>query len=341
MHKRRFNELKLTFALRPQGPLLIKSGQESGADPTLLDMNFVRTDHGGGGKTVFLPGSSLKGTMRSYAEKIARTLAEGFDPQASHIPLACNPLTRSDRPGDDFNCGYAIEQRKLDDAQAKHAQSCPICRTFGNTVMAAHMQLTDAYPIHPFKKDSADLWHQTNRTSERDGVAIDRISGSVAHGPFTLEVVTQGAFYTSLTLHNFQLWQLGLLGIVLRDLGDGRVPMGFAKSRGLGRLSISYVRAEISYLGRFEPVENGFDFAANVYDVAGFLQPETAHAYGYFDDPDKAIAMPPEAEMSEAGEYGRITMKLKGKHVHDLWRASVPHWASYVRAWQAEVSHVP
>lgn len=336
MHKRRFNELKLTFALRPQGPLLIKSGQESGADPTLLDMNFVRTDHGGGGKTVFLPGSSLKGTMRSYAEKIARTLAEGYE---HYPPLSCNPLTRSNKPGADYNCGYAIEQKNLD-AKGTHALSCPICRTFGNTAMAAHMQLTDAYPVHPYKKDSTDLWHQTNDTSERDGVAIDRVSGSVAHGPFTLEVVTQGAFYASLTLHNFQLWQLGLLGIVLRDMGNGRVPMGFAKSRGLGRMSISYVRAEIAYPGRFEPVENGFDFAANVYDVAGFLKSE-ASDYGYFDDPNKAMPLPPEADMIEAGEFGRITMKLKGKQVHDLWRTAVPHWKNYVRHWQKEAAHVP
>ncbi len=276
--------------------------------------------------------------MRSYAEKIARTLAEGHNHHAEQIPLTCNPLTRSDKPGDEYNCGYAIEQRKLN-AKATHAHSCPICRTFGNTAMAAHMQLSDAYPIHPFKKDGSDLWHQTNRTSERDGVAIDRISGSVAHGPFTLEVVTQGAFYTSLTLHNFQLWQLGLLGIVLRDLGNGRVPIGFAKSRGLGRVRVTYVRAEISYPGRFDVVKNGSDFGANVYDVARFLTSD-ADAYGYFDDPEMAMPMPPEAEMVEAGEYGRITMKLKGKRVHDLWKTAVPHWASYVRAWQAEVPHV-
>lgn len=339
MHKQRFNEFTLTFALRPQGPLLIKSGQESGADPTLLDMNFVRTDHGQLGKTVFLPGSSLKGTMRSYAEKIARTLAEGYE---NPWPLSCNPLTRSDRPGDAYNCGYAAEKRKLEGGTAVHTHACPICRTFGNTTLAAHLRLADAYPQNPLLAEDADLFHQTNHTSPRDGVAIDRISGSVAHGPFTLEVVTQGAFYTSFTLHNFQLWQLGLLAIVLRDIGQGRVPIGFAKSRGLGRMEIEYLSAEISYPARFSSKEKDFDFAGNVYDVSQFMNgkaEENNNPYGYFPV-EKGISMPVGAELVEDGSYGRIATRLTGDQIDQLWRASVPYWATFVQGWQKEATHV-
>jgi CRISPR/Cas system CSM-associated protein Csm3 (group 7 of RAMP superfamily) len=300
-------------------------------------MNFVRTDHAQLGKTVFLPGSSLKGTMRSYAEKIARTLAEGY----GHMPpLSCNPLARSDRPGDQYNCGYAAEQKKLEGGTAVHAHACPICRTFGNTTLAAHLRQADAYPQNPLLAEDADLFHQTNHTSPRDGVAIDRISGSVAHGPFTLEVVTQGAFYTSFTLHNFQLWQLGLLAIVLRDIGQGRVPIGFARSRGLGRMEIEYLSAEIGYPARFSSQEGAFDFAANVYDVGQFMQPTAVDAYKYHPV-KQAIAMPAGAELVEDGSYGRIATRLTGEQIDALWRASVPYWANFVQGWQQqEAAHV-
>ncbi len=145
MHKRRFNEFTLNFTIRPQGPLLIKSGQESGADPTLLDMNFVRTHHGRlGDSTVYLPGSSLKGTLRSYAEKVARTLGE--ERGAHFPPFSCNPLGSSAHRGrDDYYCGKYLD--KKGDQADKHRLACPICRTFGHTSLASHLRLSDAYPM--------------------------------------------------------------------------------------------------------------------------------------------------------------------------------------------------
>ena len=44
MHKTRYNALRLTLAISPRGPLLIKAGGVS-ANPSLPDMQFVRTVH--------------------------------------------------------------------------------------------------------------------------------------------------------------------------------------------------------------------------------------------------------------------------------------------------------
>src|SRR3990172_9552844 len=110
MHKKMVNELRLSFSIAPRGPLLIKSGKESGADPTLLDMNFVRLHHAGlGRETVYLPGSSLKGTLRSYCEKIARTVGEGTNRQ---LPFSCNPLGNSNKPGAQYACGRYFDKHK-------------------------------------------------------------------------------------------------------------------------------------------------------------------------------------------------------------------------------------
>jgi CRISPR/Cas system CSM-associated protein Csm3 (group 7 of RAMP superfamily) len=332
MHKRRFNEFTLTFAIRPRGPLLIKSGQESGADPTLLDMNFVRTHHAAiGDRTVYLPGSSLKGTLRSYAEKIARTVGEG---RSAFPPFSCNPLGRSARPqANDYFCGQYLDKDEYSPAD-KHKYACPICRTFGHTSLAGHLRLSDAYPLDPADPAQMDILTLTNQTDERDGVAIDRVSGAVAVGPFNLEVVTQGTFFGSLTLHNFQLWQLGLLAIVLRDVSQGRVPIGFGKSRGLGRVEVEYRRAAVAYPGRFSLAADGRHFDQTLYDAADFLPDGEANAYGYVRPPG-ALALGDGAMVTEDGAYGRVEVTWEGQDaITELWRRCVPYWADFVNSWQ-------
>ncbi|HOT93413.1 MAG TPA: RAMP superfamily CRISPR-associated protein [Anaerolineae bacterium] len=303
MHKKLVNELRLTLRICPQGPLLIKSGQEAGANPTLLDMNFVRTHHATLGDTVYLPGSSLKGAIRSYCEKIGRTVGLAV----------CNPLDM--RSG----CGHRLERRaKIASGAELYQELCPICRIFGHTVMASHLHISDAYP-------TPETLEAVNATEERDGVAIDRVSGAVAVGPFQLEVVTRGAFETTLTLHNFQLWQVGLLAIALRDLGEQRVPLGFARSRGLGRVSVQYVALEIAYPGQF--VENdAHAFNRYVYGVTAFTP---AEEYGYFAE--TPLPLPQSGALDSA--WGRVSLTWQdSKAIAALLKATVAPWGAYVQA---------
>lgn len=303
MHRKLVNELRLAFRIRPEGPLLIKSGQEAGADPTLLDMNFVRTTHAELGRTVYLPGSSLKGTVRSYCEKIGRTV--GLD--------VCDPLDmKSPR-------GRKLERmaKTASGAEIYHAL-CPICRIFGRTVMASHLYFEDAYP-------TAETVTKANETEERDGVAIDRVSGAVAVGPFQLEVVTRGEFATHLTLRNFQLWQVGLLAVALRDLSEQRVPLGFARSRGLGRVSLHYDRLEIDYPGQF--LDTGKQaFGQFLYGVTAF---GSVDGYGYY--PEEPLPLPlPTTPLSE---WGRVSLVYEGAEaITDLLKATVAPWSAYVKA---------
>jgi CRISPR-associated RAMP protein (TIGR02581 family) len=303
MHKKLVNELRLTFLIRPQGPLLIKSGREAGADPTLLDMNFVRTTHAELGRTVYLPGSSLKGTLRSYCEKIGRTVGLGV----------CNPLDMKS------SCGRRWERTAKTASGAEIYQKlCPICRIFGHTVMASHVHFSDAYPTLETVKD-------VNETEERDGVAIDRVSGAVAVGPFQLEVVTRGAFAASLTLRNFQLWQVGLLAVALRDLADGRVPLGFARSRGLGRVSMDYDRLEISYPGQF--LETGArDLGRALYGVTAFVP---ADDYGFVAEQPLSLPVP----ITPSSAWGRVSLVYDAaEQIESVLKATVVPWSAYVQA---------
>jgi len=308
MHKQLVNELRLWFAIRPVGPLLIKSGKGAGVDPTRLDMNFVRVTHSEIGETVYLPGSSLKGVLRSYSEKIARTVGV----------KCCDPLGAQ-------SCGKISEGRPgLNSAQV-YANLCTICRVFGHMPMASHLRVSDAYPRDPFDPDRKVNWKElTNATEERDGVAIDRISGSVAVGPFQLEVVTRGGFFGQLYLRNFQIWQIGLLAIALRDIDNGMVPIGFAKSRGLGQVRVVYQRMEISYPGQMGAAATRW---GNV--LAGVTAFNVAGAANYNFEPEATLTLKTPGQV-ETG-WGRVTTQYNDEAgIKAALEASVERWAQFV-----------
>lgn len=247
MHKRFVNNSTIDLTLIPDGPILIKSGKE-GADPTKPDMEFVETYHQGG-RSIYLPGSSLKGAIRAHAERIVRTVGGERRPDGNAPGLwASDPLNDHDKQN---NPNFYLEdwknreKRKKPEERHSHPgaelykQSCFTSQLFGNTSVTSRFRVEDAYP----DKD------KPLKIEERNGVAIDRVFGSVAVGPFNYQVCTAGEFRTKIHLKNFSLAQLGLIGLVLRDLNDGWFGLGFAKSRGLGTVIVKFNSAVVQYPG--------------------------------------------------------------------------------------------
>ncbi len=232
MHKRLVNHCTIDFSIIPVGPILIKSGKE-GADPTKPNMEFVETYHAGG-RSVYLPGSSLKGAIRAHAERIVRTV--GSDKRPTLDPKSDKFTLWADDPLKNENYEY---YKKLPSAEI-YKQSSFTDQIFGNTSIASRFRIQDAYPT-----TSIPL-----KIEERNGVAIDRVFGSAVRGAlFNYEVCTSGDFRTKIHLKNFSLAQLGLIGLVLRDLDDGWFGIGFAKSRGMGTVKLQYHSAVVQYPG--------------------------------------------------------------------------------------------
>jgi CRISPR-associated RAMP protein (TIGR02581 family) len=227
MHKAIVNQCTIELNLIPQSPVLIKSGSQ-GADPTKPDMEFVETFHNGQ-KEIYFPGSSLKGAIRAQAERIVRTVgSQNYDQKAP------NQLWANDSLHDKRNY--------LKDQSPEHIylHSCFTDKMFGNTSIASRVRVEDAY-----YDAEAGL---PLVLEERNGVAIDRVTGAAVNKAlFNFEVCTSGAFSTKIHLKNFSLAQLGLIGLVLRDLNDGWFGIGFGKSRGLGTVEINYKRAIVRY----------------------------------------------------------------------------------------------
>ena len=58
--------------------------------------------------------------------------------------------------------------------------------------------------------------------------------------------MTGGSFNGELVLRNYPVWALGLMAIVIRDLDDNLLQVGFGKSRGFGFVSASAEDLQLS-----------------------------------------------------------------------------------------------
>jgi CRISPR/Cas system CSM-associated protein Csm3 (group 7 of RAMP superfamily) len=356
MLKATFLEGTIHLTIQPDGPLLIKAGDTGGADPTRPDMEFVRT-RAHGKEQIYLPGSSLKGVVRAQCERICRSL-DGKDryekaKERAHRltqdnnefvpPLADNPLIneREYKPykgGNDashFSSGvYFNKLRQQDKDKDKdkdkeldtaiiYRRSALTSQMFGHTSLAGRIRFADAYDTEPET--------QRERVEMRNGVAIDRVYGSVAVGPFNYETLVCGSFKTTITFRNTTLAQLGLLGLALRDLGAGRVGVGFGKSRGLGRVSATLNSFELRYptcdsdgdnvflLGRAnQPIATTRQFMG----LGALCSEQTYHL------PDKDIARLPDevGYQCDLSGMGLLLTAIGNEAVQSIWRACMPCW---------------
>ncbi|MGV3720925.1 MAG: type III CRISPR-associated RAMP protein Csx7 [Actinomycetota bacterium] len=308
MHKRWVSECLIHLELSSEGPLLIKSGitRADGAD--MVPVLTHRTDDKA---EPYLPGSSLKGVIRSHAERIARTLATS-GPKPSELSLgACNPFGKLGEPG--AACGARLEKRKKEGEALTppvvYRDSCPVCKIFGSTFLLGRAAVPDAYLV------PGCAWKQ----ERRDGVGIDRVTGGAAGtAKFDFEVVVGGRFQATLRMTNFELWQLGLLGFVLHDLSDGMVTVGSGRSRGLGEIRATVQSVEIRYpavLVKDRPEKQLYGLSA--------LQAEDAAKYGYWEGEASGVSVPG-LELRPDPLGLRRSLELSADHVLTLWQALAP-----------------
>ena len=131
MFKHTLNRAVVRLRFETVSPLLIRAG-DTGLDPARADLSCVRTRHATLGTTVYIPGSSAKGVIRSAAEALIR----GLGPK-----MACDPLDHRS------NCVASLD-RKLPTA-ALHAGHCLACRLFGSTRLRGRCAIRDLFPFAP------------------------------------------------------------------------------------------------------------------------------------------------------------------------------------------------
>lgn len=314
MHKQFVNHCTIDLSLIPYGPILIKSGKQ-GADPTKPEMEFVETYHAGG-RSIYLPGSSLKGAIRAHAERIVRTVGTDSRPNTPNLLWANDPLN------DNYNYLKDRHDKKLP-APEIYKKSSFTDQMFGNTSIASRIRIEDAYPVDP----------KQIKVEERNGVAIDRVFGSVVVGGlFDYQVCTAGEFRTKIHLKNFSIAQLGLIGLVLRDLDEGWFGLGFAKSRGLGTVEVKLNSAVVQYPGCELREQQIHSFRGHkqwshtlLLGAGAFLEDAERENYGF---PPNDIQQTPIAAEPMALDFG-VQLRWQGDSetgVPNLFQCAVRSW---------------
>jgi CRISPR/Cas system CSM-associated protein Csm3 (group 7 of RAMP superfamily) len=267
--------LFVDVALVLKEPLLIKGNLPEVPDPDskvrTSDAEFIKATRWDAARRqlvdeLYLPGSSLKGVLRTRAEKIIRTLNfyRKLTVEQAEKDIAS---ALADYPGRITACAVTHDEApegwsrlescsspgrqphaKELDADGVYERSCLTCRVFGNALMRGRLTCGEATLIAEAKLKLFDH------------VAIDRFTGGAADArkfdtrpllPLpTAEAPTRHVpvFTFQLRLERPELWMLGLLGHLLKDLNDGDIRLGHATHRGYGRVRGLVTRAVLLVL---------------------------------------------------------------------------------------------
>ena len=272
MHSRLGNRAVLDLSIRPQGPLLVRAGHTASEDSIPIEHN-VQTPHGASPSVPYIPGSSLKGVMRSHFERVARSCGLAV----------CDPFSAS-------SCArraLAKRSEQISDAKLYSEVLCAACKVFGCEAAAGRFSASDAMPS------------ETNppKRQLRATLPVDRFLGSGRSATVRdFEPVVGGEFKTRIVLENFELWQLAMIGIVLMDMDDGRVQIGGFRSKGYGLVSVGLDRCEFFFAKPDLPT-NG------VYGIGSLVSDHQRREFGYMSDDWLLLRLPQMSERSPEGNH--------------------------------------
>ncbi len=234
---------------------------------------FVRAVHPEADEpSVYIPAATLKGALRSGAEQILRGAAmDCCDPE--HPCAGRDTVNRA---------------RQAHDNPAIYRALCGACRIFGSKVMRSHLTITDCFPAQPL--DAAPRRDASNNA----GAA---------------EVVQNETFYGTLSLRNFERWQVGLLALVLARLNIAEIQLGGNRSAGMGCVTVRYRRLNLVY-PTMAPGWNQEALQTYVHGVGQLLGAGNPYGFVYPDIAD-APDLPESAALETGFGYVAVTIAEK------------------------------
>lgn len=180
------------------------------ADPSeAVATGFDRASRGGAERAE-LPATSLRGALRSAAERILRTLDLG---------TACDPT--------DGSACCSAREREAVRRRTSPPVRCLACHVFGNEEWGSWLRVD-------VRRVEAEGHGQPF-----DHVAIDRFTGGAREGlKFDALAARGGIFEARLSAPDLpqseRAWVTGLLALAIQDLHHGRWHVGYGSARGHG-----------------------------------------------------------------------------------------------------------
>jgi CRISPR/Cas system CSM-associated protein Csm3 (group 7 of RAMP superfamily) len=203
---REYYEIEIPW--QPVSRIMVKSGRD-GIETDMLPL----VSSVGEGVVPVIPGSSIKGVLRSQACRILRTVFDGDTDETKKI---VNDL-------------------------------------FGDTEQSGRIFVNDVYSTPkdpPSAEDwlSENIDAMDGITKHEDHVAIDRFTGGASDGALYSARPVKGIrwdpiriavdFSTRSQAAENLLVKLALIELVVRDMERGLVPLGFGTNRGMGEIEI-------------------------------------------------------------------------------------------------------
>lgn len=187
----------------------------------------------------FLPGASLRGAIRSQAERISRTLVNLHVNNEQEFLQKC-PAPHLFVINDDKGLESSVTriQRSKDvNALRNDPNNYDLSeQLFGSVDWGSRLFVEDASLI------GETSWKKL------DFVAIDRFTGGAADSAkFDAHALWKPSFQCRLHLEAPQSWEIGWLLYVLKDMIDGRVPVGYGSAKGFGDVQLQDLKLTLGY----------------------------------------------------------------------------------------------
>jgi CRISPR/Cas system CSM-associated protein Csm3 (group 7 of RAMP superfamily) len=234
--------IDLSFDLGFEGPFLINDltlAELIGFDHAPLLNSLPPVNLASWQAEPTLPGSALRGVIRSQGEKIARTLAtinvQNAEEFLNNCP-ACDP-TQSNKKAPLASCDARLKSVASGDESIAPPELCLACQLFGSTRLGSRLKIDDS------QIKNQPVW------KPQDFLAIDRFTGGGMDGAkFDALALWDPVFGTRLQLENPSAWEIGWLALILRDLSDGFITTGFGSAKGYGRAHCKNFRLKLGFI---------------------------------------------------------------------------------------------
>lgn len=199
----------------------------------------------------FIPGSSLKGVLRSYLERILYSK----DKNVCMVPKLCSEKFNNKKSRDEIKSKNNNDQELT--SKAIYEQLCPICHLFGSNVNAAKFMIRDAKVV-----EESFMGYEY-----RAGVVIDRDRNKAKDkGLYDLEVVPADTLFEfKAILENPDEEDLKNALFLLKAMENGSIHIGGLTSRGLGDFIIENVK--VQYIDSSNIFDTYLKNDANIMDL--------------------------------------------------------------------------
>ncbi len=249
------NKIYIEGTVNAIKPVAVGSGKDE-FDPTEVKSPVLKDYKG----NPVIPGSSLKGVLRSNIEMILRN---------DKSYKVCDIFEKECVNENDYKKmkdSYKTDIRSF--SEELYGKYCDVCKLFGGKHLASKIQFKDMMFIgdKPFFEI-------------RDGVGIDRDKGIYSPGAkYNFEVVSAGTkFDFYMVLENIELKQFKVIDLIIFLLTSGDLCVGGKTSRGMGQIKLEdYKIFKLDKNSGFQKI-NITELAKNsMYDYFSSLKEEVS-----------------------------------------------------------------